>query len=168
MIEPQINRPEPVRHSPNIWIDADACPNQIKELIFSTSRKRQIPVVLVANQTIRAPESKIITVLTVPDGADKADDYIVDQIQKNDLVITGDIPLAARAIAKDCTAIGVRGELYDESTIGSRLATRNLMQHLRSGGMETKGPRPFGPKDLQTFANQLDRILTKLCRASAD
>ena len=86
MIDPQTNSPEQVRSSPTIWIDADACPNQIKELIFTTSRKRQIPVVLVANQTIRAPDSRIITVLTVPDGADKADDYIVDQIQTNDLV----------------------------------------------------------------------------------
>ncbi|MBA63227.1 MAG: DUF188 domain-containing protein [Planctomycetaceae bacterium] len=162
MLDPHTNRAEPVGNYPRIWIDADACPNQIKELIFNTSRKRQIPVTVVANQTIRAPDSEFISVLTVPDGADKADDCIVDQIKENDLVITGDIPLAARAIEKNCAAIGVRGELYDESSIGSRLATRNLMQHLRSGGMETKGPKPFGPRDLKAFANQLDRILTKL------
>lgn len=152
--------------SVRIWIDADACPNPVKELVFRTSRKREVPVIVVANQTLRAPESKLISVVTVPHGADKADDRIAEQIRENDIVITQDIPLAARAVEKNCIAIGVRGELFDESSIGSRLASRNLMDHLRSAGMETKGPKPFGPKDLQTFANQLDKLLTRLMNRS--
>ena len=113
---------------------------------------------------MNAPDNELINVITVPHGADKADDRIVSQLNAGDIVVTQDIPLAARAVELECVAIGVRGELFDESSIGNRLATRNLMDHLRSAGMETSGPRAFDSKDLQKFANQLDRTLTKSLR----
>lgn len=147
-----------------IWIDADACPRPIKDFLFKTSRKRAVKLVLVANQTMNAPENPLISIVTVPHGADKADDRIIDQIQPGDIVVTQDIPLAARAVEKECIAIGVHGELLDESSIGHRLATRNLMDQMRSAGMETRGPRPFDAKNLQSFANQLDRLLTRARR----
>lgn len=150
---------------PRVWIDADACPNLVKDLLFRTSRKRDVQLVLVANQTPNAPESTRVKVVTVPHGADKADNWIVDQIVAGEIVITGDIPLAARAVEKDCIAIDFRGALYDEKSIGERLASRNLMDQMRSAGMELNGPKPFNQKDLQRFANQLDRSLTKFLRS---
>ena len=150
--------------SVRIWVDADACPRPIKDLLFRTSQRRNVGLVLVANQTMNAPDNELIKVITVPHGADKADDRIVSQLNAGDIVVTQDIPLAARAVELECVAIGVRGELFDESSIGNRLATRNLMDHLRSAGMETSGPRAFDSKDLQKFANQLVRTLTKSLR----
>ncbi|MEE2642956.1 MAG: YaiI/YqxD family protein [Planctomycetota bacterium] len=147
-----------------IWVDADACPRTIKEFLFKTSKRLSVQLILVANQTVSAPESDRIQVVTVPYGADKADDRIVSRLQAGDIVITGDIPLAARAVEKECLAIGVRGEMYDESSIGNRLATRNLMDELRSAGMETKGPKAFDDRDFQRFANLLDRTLTRRLR----
>ena len=99
--------------------------------------------------------------ITVPYGADKADERIISQLDRGDIVVTQDIPLAAQAVAKGCIAIGVRGELFDEHSIGQRLATRNLMDQIRSAGVDTRGPKAFDAKDLQKFANQLDRILSK-------
>lgn len=131
------------------------------DLLFRTSQRRKVHLVLVANETRSAPSSERVTVVTVPHGADKADDRIATQLRAGDIVVTQDIPLAARAVEQDCIAIGVRGELYDEHSIGQRLATRNLMDHLRSAGMETRGPKAFDSKNLQKFANQLDRLLTK-------
>ena len=128
---------------PTIWVDADACPKSIKDFLFRMTRKRELKLVLVANQTMNAPASEWISVLTVPHGADKADDRILEQIKENDIVVTGDIPLAARVVAKGSIAIGVRGELFDESSIGQTLASRNLMDYLRSAGLETSGPPPL-------------------------
>ena len=149
---------------PTIWVDADACPKSIKDFLFRMTRKRELKLVLVANQTMNAPASEWISVLTVPHGADKADDRILEQIKENDIVVTGDIPLAARVVAKGSIAIGVRGELFDESSIGQTLASRNLMDYLRSAGLETSGPPPFGAMDIQKFTNQLDRTVTRVLK----
>ena len=151
----------PAKDSLKIWIDDDACPRPIKDLLLRTSTRRKVPLVLVSNQTSSAPKSELISVITVPYGADKADDKIIAQLKSGDIVVTQDIPLAARAVEKECIALGVRGELYDDHSIGQRLATRNLMDQMRSAGMETRGPKAFDAKDLQKFANQLDRILSK-------
>jgi uncharacterized protein YaiI (UPF0178 family) len=155
---------EEVQSRIKLWVDADACPAQIKELIFRTAERLQIETVLVANQSIWIPDSDLIGRMTVPGGPDVADNAIVERVQPGDVVITGDIPLAARVVEKDCIAIGTRGELYDEKSVHSRLAARNLMEQFRSAGLETSGPKPFDQKDLQAFANQLDRTLTKLMK----
>ena len=148
-----------------IWIDADACPTDIKEVIYRSSKRLNIKVVLVANQSVRTPDSKLISAITVRDGADIADNMIVEKMVSGDIVVTGDIPLAARVVEKGGVAIGTRGELFDEGTIQSRLATRNLMEQFRAAGMETSGPKPLSQKDVQAFANQLDRLLTKIGRS---
>ncbi len=116
---------------------------------------------MVANQSSRAPDSTLIQVITVPYGADIADNLIAEKMHTGDIVITGDIPLAARVVEKGGIAIGTRGELYDEKSVHGRLASRNLMEQFRSAGVETGGPKPLGQKDIQAFANQLDRTLTK-------
>lgn len=153
---------------PTIWIDADACPGDIKDIIYRASKRLEIKVVLVANQSIRIPSSKFVSAITVRDGADIADNMIVEKMEANDIVVTGDIPLAARVVEKKGVAIGTRGELFDDATVQSRLATRNLMEQFRAAGMETSGPKPMTQKDIQTFANQLDRLLTKLIRKETD
>ena len=145
-----------------IWIDADACPAPVKDIAFRTSRRTGIPVTLVANQSIGVPDSKLINCVVVAHGADVADSHIVEHLTAGDLVITADIPLAARVVEKGGVAIDVRGETLTTANIGSRLAARDLMESLRSSGMETRGPKPFGPKDVQAFANSLDRMLAKL------
>ena len=146
----------------HIWIDADACPRAIKEIIFKTSKRLKLKVTLVANQGMYSPSTDLINVITVPHGADVADDKIVSLVNKNDLVITGDIPLAARVVEKGALAIGTRGELFDANSVQGRLATRNLMEQFRSSGMETSGPKPINSKDTLAFANQLDRIVTRI------
>ncbi len=146
---------------PVLWVDADACPVAIKELLFRTAIRLQIDTTLVANQSISIPKSDLIHRITVPDGADIADNLIVEKMSGGDVVITGDIPLASRVVAKGGIAIGTRGELFDDATVHGRLATRNLMEQFRSAGIDTSGPKPQNPKDLQSFANQLDRTLTK-------
>ena len=149
-----------------IWIDADACPSDIKDVIYRASKRLNIKVVLVANQSVRTPDSKLVSAITVRDGADVADNMIVEKMSADDIVVTGDIPLAARVVEKGGIAIGTRGELFDEGSIQSRLATRNLMEQFRAAGMETSGPKPLNQKDIQTFANQLDRLLTKIGRSN--
>ena len=146
----------------HVWIDADACPGQVKEIIFRMSDRTGLSVTLVANQSIAVPKSELIECIVVAHGADVADSHIVDQMSAGDLVVTADIPLAARVVEKGGTAIDVRGETLDKATIGSRLAMRDLMESMRSSGMETRGPKPFGQKDVQAFANALDRILATL------
>ena len=154
------NEPPPL----HIWIDADACPRTIKEIVFKTSKRLKLKVTLVANQGMYSPSSDLIEVITVPHGADVADDKIIAMVQENDLVITGDIPLAARVVKKGAIAIGTRGELFDADSVQGRLATRNLMEQFRSSGMETSGPKPISSKDTQAFANQLDRIVTRIIK----
>ena len=149
-----------------IWVDADACPVAIKEVLFRTANRLKITTTLIANQSIGIPKSESIHRITVHDGADIADNRIVELMKAGDVVVTGDIPLAARVVEKDGIAIGTRGELYDDASIHSRLASRNLMEQLRAAGMETSGPKPFSQKDVQSFSNQLDRLLTKLMKKS--
>ncbi len=144
-----------------IWVDADACPAPIKEILYRTVRRLQVELTLVANQSMHVPSSKLIRLITVPEGADVADDRIVEMLAPGDVVITGDIPLAARVVDKSAIAIGVRGELFDENSVHDRLASRDLMEQFRSEGIETRGPRPLTKKHLQTFANVLDRTLTR-------
>ena len=110
---------------------------------------------------MRIPTSDLIKIITVPHGADIADNKIVEMLKAGDIAITGDIPLAARVVEKGGLAIGTRGELYDDESVQSRLASRNLMEQFRSAGMETSGPKPLNQKDVQAFANQLDRIVTR-------
>ena len=147
-----------------IWVDGDACPAKVKEMVFRTAKRREIQTTLVANQSIRVPKSEFIDSILVPHGADVADKKIVELMRPGDVVITGDIPLAADVVKKGGIAIGTRGELFDDSSVQARLATRNLMDQLRSAGVETSGPKPQSQKDVQAFANQLDRTLTRLSR----
>ena len=144
-----------------LWVDADACPVAIKEILFRTAERLRVETILVANQSISIPPSDVIRRVTVRDGADVADNRIVEWMQPGDVVITGDIPLAARVVDGGGVAIGTRGELYDDASVHGRLAARNLMEQFRSAGMETSGPKPLSQKDVQTFANQLDRTLTR-------
>lgn len=155
----------PSKNPFQIWVDADACPAPIKEILYRTARRLQVELTLVANQSMHIPTSKLIRLITVPDGADVADDKIIEMIAPGDVVITGDIPLAARVVEKSAIAIGVRGELFDEKSVHERLASRDLMEQFRSEGIETRGPRPLSKKDLQTFANVLDRTLTRCLKA---
>ena len=117
-----------------------------------------------ANQSMRIPSSDLIRLITVPDGADVADNKIIEMLEPGDIVITGDIPLAARVVEKSGIAIGVRGELFDDSSVHDRLASRDLMEQFRSAGVDTCGPKPLTQKDIQTFANVLDRTLTRSLR----
>ena len=144
----------------HIWIDADACPNTIKEILFRAAIKRKIGMTLVANNVITVPASSHIKTIKVDKGLDVADREIVKQLEKGDLVITADIPLAADVIEKKGHALNPRGEFYSEENIRERLSMRNFMDELRSSGIETGGPPALGPKDKQAFANQLDRFLT--------
>ncbi len=159
-----IKTTEELPETPTIWIDADACPVAIKDLVFRVSRRLMVKVVLVANKSIVVPKFELITSLLVSSGADVADNTIVAKMSAGDIVITGDIPLADRVVGKNGIAIGPRGELFDESSIKGRLATRDLMEKFRAAGMETKGQKPLVQKDVQAFANQLDRIVTRRLR----
>ncbi len=151
-------------HKMKIWIDADACPKIVKELIFKASYRLQVPVCLVANSYLSIPHAPQISLIQVDKGADVADQYIVDNCSPADLVVTADIPLAAFIVEKGATAINPRGELYTEENIRERLSVRDFMQDLRDGGVDTGGPPPLGPKDKERFANSFDRIMTKLLR----
>ena len=144
---------------PTIWVDADACPNMIRELLFRAARRVQIPLILVANQPQRTPPDKLIRAIQVPGGFDKADDYIAEQVAAGDMVITGDIPLAARTIEAGATALNPRGELYTEDNIRQRLTMRNFMETMRNAGLTGGGPPPMGTREKQDFANALDRWL---------
>ena len=144
-----------------IWVDADACPAAIKEILYRTARRLQVELILVANQTMQVPSSDLFRLITVPEGADVADDKIVEMLAPGDVVITGDIPLAGRVVEKSAIAIGVRGELFDDHSVHDRLASRDLMEQFRSAGVDTRGPKPLTQKDIQTFSNLLDRTLTR-------
>ena len=161
--EPAANEPSS-KPSIKIWVDADACPVAVREIIFRVAKRLKIETTFVANSTIRVPPVDFIRAITVPYGADIADHEIVRMCAAEDLVITNDIPLASRVVTKGATAIGMRGQLFDDATVHGRLASRNLMEQLRSAGVETKGPKPLAAKDVQSFANQIDRILTRLMK----
>ena len=144
-----------------IWIDADACPRVIKEIVFRASERLELPVMLVANQSLAKHDTRLIESVVVADGFDVADDYIAEHAAAGDLVITADIPLADRVIAKNAHAIDHRGELYSMDNIKQYLAMRNLMESIRESGETTKGPKPFSLKDAHEFANQLNAFLAK-------
>ncbi|ACD94384.1 YaiI/YqxD family protein [Trichlorobacter lovleyi] len=147
-----------------IWIDADACPRVIKEIVFRASERLNLPVMLVANKPLAKHHAGLISSVVVDDGPDVADDYIAEQATAQDLVITADIPLAARIVAKGAVGIDPRGELYNEDNVGERLSMRDLMQSLRSEGLVQGGPAQFGMTDRQRFASSLDRVLTRMMR----
>lgn len=147
-----------------IWIDADACPKVIKEIVFRASERLRIPVCLVANKGLAKHHTKLIDSVTVGESPDAADDYIVQHADPSDLVITADIPLAARIVEKGGVAIDPRGELYSEDNIGERLSMRDLMQELRMEGLVQGGPAQFGLPDRNRFASSLDRTLTRMMR----
>lgn len=147
-----------------IWIDADACPAVIKEIIFRASERTQIAVVVVANRPIKIPLNGLVTTIQVSQGFDMADEEILAKLSANDVVITGDIPFADAAVTKGAIAIDPRGELYNHETIKDRLALRNLMGELRDAGLVSGGSGPFGPKERMAFANKLDTILAQAKR----
>ncbi|MDP7142632.1 MAG: YaiI/YqxD family protein [Alphaproteobacteria bacterium] len=143
-----------------IWVDGDACPNSIKEILYRASERTKITVFFIANDYLRLPPSDYLEMLQVPDGPDVADDEIAERCSAEDLVITADIPLAARIVKKGGRALDPRGTLYDSNNIGQILDMRNFMDELRGSGVETGGLDKFGAKDRLTFANELDKILT--------
>lgn len=145
--------------SAQIWVDADACPVAIKEILFRAAEREQVAVTLVANQYLRTPPSRFIRAVQVPGGFDVADNEIARRVVAGDLVVTQDIPLAAQAIEKGALALHPRGELYTPETIAQRLSMRNFMDELRGSGVDTGGPAAFHARDKQAFANQLDRWL---------
>ena len=147
-----------------IWIDADACPKPVREILYRASQRLNVPVCLVANSILPVPNSDLITAVRVPHGFDKADKYIAQEVADDDLVITADIPLAAEIVRKGAVALDPRGELYTEENVEQRLTMRNLMEELRDNELVTGGPRPFSPSDRQAFAAALDRFLTKRLR----
>jgi uncharacterized protein YaiI (UPF0178 family) len=151
-----------------IWIDADACPRIIKEIVFRASARLQVPVCLVANTDLSRTNGGLISSIRVADGPDVADDYIAEQATAADLVITADIPLAARVVAKNGVAIDPRGEVYSEENVADRLSMRDLMQELRGAGLVQGGPGQLGMTDRQRFASSLDRLLTRMLREDHD
>ena len=145
-----------------IWVDADACPGVVKDILFRAAERTGVQLTLVANQPLAAPSSANIRTLQVPRGFDVADDEIVKRLEAGDLVITSDIPLAAEVIAKDGHALTPRGERLTKENIGAKLNMRDFLDTMRSSGVEMGGgPAAFSQRDKQTFANELDRFLTK-------
>jgi uncharacterized protein YaiI (UPF0178 family) len=147
-----------------IWVDADACPNVIKDILFRAADRAQINVTLVANQLIRTPPSRFIRSLQVAAGFDVADNEIVRRCEKDDLVITADIPLAADVLNKKAIALNPRGELYTPATIRERLTMRDFMDTLRASGVQTGGPESLNQRDRQLFANELEKWLLMVAR----
>lgn len=147
-----------------IWVDADACPVVIKDILYRAAERNRLAMTLVANRPIRIPSSPHIKFLQVPSGMDVADNEIVNRLKAGDLVITADIPLAALVIAKGGQALNPRGELYTTENIRERLSVRDFMDSLRASGIETGGPPSLSQSDRQSFANQLDRLLTQYAR----
>ena len=145
-----------------IWVDADACPVVIKDILFRAADRTGVQLTLVANQALSTPSSANINTLQVPRGFDVADDEIVKRLQAGDLVITSDIPLAAEVIEKGGHALSPRGEMHSTENIGARLNMRDFLDTMRSSGVEMGGgPAAFSQRDKQTFVNELDRFLTK-------
>lgn len=142
-----------------IWVDADACPTVIKEILYRAAERKKLPLVLIANQPLRTPPSPYISSLTVSKGFDEADNEIVRRTLPGDLVITADIPLAADVLAKGGLALNPRGELYSTDTIKQKLTMRDFMETLRASGIQSGGPATLNQADRQAFANQLDKIL---------
>lgn len=144
-----------------IWVDADACPNVIKDILFRAAERVKVRLILVANQPVSTPPSAWITSLRVKKGFDVADNEIIKRLEPGDLVITADIPLAAEAIAKGGFALNPRGEFYSGANIRERLNMRDFMETLRSSGIQTGGPAALNQRDRQAFSNELDRFLAR-------
>lgn len=145
----------------SIWVDADACPNIIKEILFRAATRKEVTVTFVANQYIKVPPSPWIKMTQVSSGFDVADDYIAQQAGQDDLVVTSDIPLASEVIAKGAKVINVRGEKLTKDNIGARLNMRDFMDTMRSSGEMSGGPPAMGQREKQAFANALDQYLAK-------
>jgi uncharacterized protein YaiI (UPF0178 family) len=143
----------------HMWIDADACPKDVKDVVFRASQRTGIRVTLVANKALMVPRTPLIDAVQVAGGPDVADDHLVAHAAAGDVVVTADIPLAARLVERRVVAINPRGELYDEENIRERLSVRDFLADLRDTGVMTGGPAAYGPKDKQRFANALDRVL---------
>ena len=145
----------------NIWVDADACPNVIKEILFRLADRAKVMVTLVANQTLSIPESNYIRAMQVMQGFDVADDEIVKRAEQGDIVITSDIPLADECITKGCFVLSPRGEQFTKETIKAKLTMRDFLDTLRGSGEQSGGPPPFSQTDRREFANQIDRLVAK-------
>ncbi|MED5580217.1 MAG: YaiI/YqxD family protein [Nitrospinota bacterium] len=145
-----------------IWVDADACPRVVKEFIFRASERLKVHVVFVTNSPIYLPPSNHLEIIYVPKDPDAADQYIIQNLGKEDLVITADIPMASEVLKKKAFVINPRGDEFTEKNIGEKVSTRNLMSDLRSSGMMGGGPPPMNSKDTQKFSSAFDRIVTKL------
>ena len=146
----------------HIWIDADACPGVVKEILFRAAERLQIDTTLVANRLLRTPPSRFIRAVQVPAGFDVADAHIVEQVAHGDLVVTADIPLAAAVLERGAHALNPRGEMYTAANIAERLSMRNFLEELRSSGVQTGGPATFSQADRQAFGAALDRFLARL------
>lgn len=147
-----------------IWVDADACPVVIKEILFRAAQRTEVPLTLVANHSLQIPKSGFINFMQVTQGFDVADNEIVKRLAAGDLVITSDIPLAAEAIEKGATALSPRGELYTDNNIKARLNMRDFMETLRASGVDTGGPPALSQGDRKEFASHLDKILTRFIK----
>lgn len=150
-----------------IWVDADACPFETKELLFRAAKRTQVKVTLVANQSMYVPPGDLFSTVLVPDGANIADQRIVELLSPGDLVITADVPLAAQVVEKGGQALDPRGALYSHDNVGVRLAVRNISEEQRAAGLQTRGPSAFTAKNRQDFANHLDRWLTAAKKANS-
>ncbi|MBT3706741.1 MAG: YaiI/YqxD family protein [Proteobacteria bacterium] len=144
-----------------MWVDADASPKAVKEILYRASERTNIPVTFVANQFLEVPRSPLIFAVKVASGFDVADNYIVEHSNKGDIAITQDIPLAAELVAKGCVVLNPRGERYTKENVRERLNMRDFMDSLRSSGVQTGGPEAFSKKDRMTFANALDNVLVQ-------
>jgi uncharacterized protein len=148
----------------NIWVDADACPAVVKDILYRAAERARVPLTLVANKPLRTPPSPFIRSLQVSRGFDVADNEIARRVEPGDLVVTADIPLAAQVIERGGHALDPRGELFSPDTIRERLTMRDFMDELRASGVQTGGPPPLAHGDRQRFANQLDRLLARVGR----
>lgn len=151
-----------------LWVDADAAPRDVKEIVFRSALRLEIEAVLVANQRLQVPaNNRFATAIRVDGGPDKADDYIAEEAVPGDVAVTADIPLASRLVEKGVLTLDPRGTEYTEENIGERLSIRDFMDQVRMTGVDTGGPKAYGTKDKQSFANALDRVLTRLLRSRA-
>lgn len=148
-----------------LWIDADASPRDVKEMVYRAAKRLELETVLVANQRLQVPPGNAyVSTVRVEGGPDEADRYIAEHAEVGDVAVTADIPLAAALVEKRVAVIDPRGEEYTAENVGERLAVRDFMDGLRGAGVETGGSRPYGPKDKQAFAGALDRVLTRALR----
>lgn len=150
--------------SMKIWVDADACPGAVRDIVLAASRRRSVETIFVANKSLALPLSDLIQFVQVGSAPDAADAYIIEHAQKGDLVITQDIPLAHPLVHREIVVISPRGLVFDEDNIGERLSIRDMMQDMRDVGIITGGPKQFGEKEKREFASSFDRELTKLLK----